>query len=89
MALEKNDVLVYTTQTCPYCQRAKNLLHHKGIEFQEIDVSDPEKRMALVQRANGRQTVPQIFIKDQHIGGYDDLKALDDRGELDGLILGS
>lgn len=86
MTLEESDVLVYTTKTCPYCQRAKELLRHKRIAFKEIDVSDPAERASLVKKAHGRQTVPQIFIKDRHIGGYDDLKALDDRGELEALL---
>jgi glutaredoxin 3 len=86
MTLQENDVLIYTTPLCPYCQRAKELLLQKGAKFKEIDVSDPSKRLALVEKAGGRKTVPQIFIRNQHIGGYDDLKALDDKGELDQLL---
>lgn len=79
-------VVVYTTNTCPYCQRAKDLLGLKGIPFQEINVTDPEARLALVEKAQGRKTVPQIFIHDAPIGGYDDLKALDEKGELSRLL---
>lgn len=84
--LNENDILIYTTKTCPYCHGAKELLRHKGVNFKEIDVSGSDARMALIEKAKGRKTVPQIFIKGQHIGGYDDLKALDDRGELDPLL---
>ena len=87
MALQESDILVYTTKVCPYCHAAKGLLNQKGVKFKEIDVSDPVERLALIEKAKGRKTVPQIFIKNQHIGGYDDLKALDDRGELDPLLL--
>lgn len=81
------DVEVYTTQTCPYCVKAKTLLKTKGIPFKEIDVTgDDEARIALVQKANGMRTVPQIFINGKHIGGSDDLHALNDKGELDALL---
>jgi glutaredoxin 3 len=75
-------VRMYTTQVCPYCIRAKSLLKQRDIPFEEIDVSrDDEKRAWLVQ-ATGRRTVPQIFIGDEAIGGFDDLHALDKSGEL-------
>lgn len=75
-------VRMYTTQVCPYCIRAKALLKSKDIPFEEIDVSrDDEKRAWLVQ-ATGRRTVPQIFIGEEAIGGFDDLAALDRAGEL-------
>ena len=78
------DVVIYTTQTCPYCTKAKVLLESKNIQFKEIDVShNPTKRAELVVKAQGRKTVPQIFIKDKPIGGYDDLRLLEDQGELD------
>jgi glutaredoxin 3 len=78
---------IYTTSTCPYCYRAKSLLNAKKAPFIEIDVSrDPALRAKMTARANGKHTVPQIFIDDQHIGGCDDLHDLDDSGELDPLL---
>lgn len=82
------DITIYSTPVCPYCVRAKNLLKQKGQQFQEIDVSDDEARSKMIDRAGGRRTVPQIFIGDKHIGGYDDLAALDRKGELDALLAG-
>jgi len=80
-------VEIYTTQFCGYCVRAKQLLKRKGVAFDEFDVSlDDAKREAMSQRAGGRTTVPQIFINGQHIGGSDDLYALDSRGGLDSLL---
>jgi glutaredoxin 3 len=79
-------VKIYTTQTCPYCVRAKRLLQKKNVPYEEIDVGwDDEKRMQLIQRT-GRRTVPQIFIGDEHVGGSDDLYALEQRGELDAKL---
>jgi glutaredoxin 3 len=78
---------IYTTRFCPYCHAAKRLLSRKGVEFTEIDVSgDPKGRSDMVARANGRMTVPQIFIGSTHVGGYDDLSALDRAGKLDPLL---
>ncbi len=78
---------IYTTPTCPYCIAAKSLLQKKGITYEETDVSrDPQLRIAMTQRAGGRRTVPQIFIDGQHVGGSDDLHALEHRGKLDGLL---
>jgi glutaredoxin 3 len=78
---------IYTTRFCPYCHAAKRLLSRKGVEFTEIDVSgDPKGRSDMVARANGRMTVPQIFIGSTHVGGYDDLSALDKAGKLDPLL---
>ncbi|MGO9059599.1 MAG: glutaredoxin 3 [Candidatus Binataceae bacterium] len=80
-------VEVYTTQFCPFCVRAKSLLQQKGVAFEEIDVGDdPELRAAMIERAGGRRTVPEIFINGRIVGGYDDLKALDDAGGLDPLL---
>jgi glutaredoxin 3 len=80
-------VEVYTTPYCPYCIAAKELLQRKGIEFTEIDVAGrPELRAKMVERANGRYTVPQIFIGATHVGGCDDLYALDREGKLDGML---
>lgn len=77
---------IYTTPTCPYCHAAKSLLAEKGADYQEITVLDPSLRESMTQRAHGRRTVPQIFIDDEHIGGYDDMAALDRRGGLDPLL---
>jgi glutaredoxin 3 len=79
-------VEVYTTPTCPYCHAAKALLNEKGVAFTEITVLDPALREAMTERAHGRRTVPQIFIGDTHVGGYDDLSALDREGGLDPLL---
>jgi glutaredoxin 3 len=79
-------VEIYTTQWCPYCQAAKALLDDKGVAYDEVDAEDPEVRTAMVERASGRRTVPQIFIGDTHVGGYDDMAALDRRGKLDPLL---
>jgi glutaredoxin 3 len=80
---------IYTTPTCPYCLAAKRLLTKKGAAFEEISVAwDPLGRRRMSQRADGRSTVPQIFIDDRHIGGCDDLYALDRAGELDALLAG-
>jgi len=79
-------VEIYTTPTCPFCHAAKALLKDKGVDYSEITVLDPELREAMTQRAHGRRTVPQIFINDAHIGGYDDISALDRRGGLDPLL---
>ncbi|MDO5621782.1 MAG: glutaredoxin 3 [Paracoccus sp. (in: a-proteobacteria)] len=80
-------VEIYTTPTCPYCKRAKTLLQSKNVTYTEIDVSrDPSLRDAMTARANGRRTVPQIFIDDKGIGGSDDLHALDAQGKLDALL---
>ena len=77
---------IYTTPTCPYCHAAKALLADKGVDFTEITVLDPELREAMTQRARGRRTVPQIFIDETHVGGYDDMAALDRAGGLDPLL---
>lgn len=78
---------IYTTATCPYCHRAKALLARKGASFTEIPVDgDSAARAAMSERAGGKRTVPQIFIDGRHIGGSDDLYALDARGGLDPLL---
>ena len=79
-------VQIYTTQWCPYCHAAKSLLKEKGVTYDEVDATDPEVRMQMVDRAHGRRTVPQIFIGDTHVGGYDDMAALDRHGKLDPLL---
>ncbi len=79
-------VTMYTTPYCPYCVRAKRLLENKGAAFKDIDVSrQPQLRSEMMQKS-GRQTVPQIWIGKQHVGGFDDLWALDRSGKLDKLL---
>ena len=79
-------VKIYTTPICPYCHRAKRLLDTKGVPYEEIDVSsDDQARMNLAERT-GKRTVPQIFIGEQHVGGSDELLALDREGKLDSLL---
>lgn len=80
-------VTIYTTGWCPYCQAAKALLTKKGVAFEEIDVDgNMELRQEMTAKAGGRTSVPQIFIGGRHVGGSDDLHALDARGELDPLL---
>jgi glutaredoxin 3 len=83
-------VEIYTTPLCGYCHAAKRLLTQKGAAFEETDISrDPALRRAMMDRAGGRHTVPQIFIDGRHIGGCDDLHALDQAGGLDPLLAGA
>lgn len=78
---------IYTSPTCGYCHAAKRLLAQKGADYTEIDVAgDPSRRSEMLGRANGRRTVPQIFIDGRHVGGCDDLYALDADGKLDPLL---
>jgi glutaredoxin 3 len=80
-------IKIYTTPICPYCVRAKALLKKKGASFEEIDVfMDADKRTEMETRSGGRYTVPQIFIGERHVGGCDDLYALERAGELDSLL---
>lgn len=82
-----SNIIIYTTEICPYCVRAKQLLDSKGVTYQEIRVdANPALRNEMVARAGGRRTVPQIFINDQPIGGCDDLMTLEISGELDSLL---
>lgn len=82
-------VEIYTTPSCPFCHRAKALLTGKSVVFEEINVAgDPDLRNAMMERAGGRRTVPQIFIDNAHIGGSDDLYALEAEGRLDPLLTG-
>jgi glutaredoxin 3 len=86
--MSQPDVVVYLAGWCPYCQRARGLLSKKGVQVREIDVDDdPQLREEMIARS-GRRTVPQIFIGEKHVGGCDDLLALDERGELDRLLEG-
>lgn len=77
---------IYTTRWCPYCSMAKALLTNKGVAYNEIDASAGDVRKAMIQRANGRMTVPQIFVGKTHVGGSDDLHALERAGKLDALL---
>ena len=83
-------VEIYTTPLCPYCWRAKRLLDRKGIRYTEIDLwQEPDRRTEMVKRAEGRRTVPQVFIDGRGIGGSDELAVLEANGELDALLDGS
>lgn len=84
---KQNPVVVYSKDYCPYCTAAKNLLTQKGAGYTEIDLTQkPELRDDMIKKANGRTTVPQIFVGQTHVGGFDDMKALDEEGKLDGLL---
>ena len=81
------DVVIYTKPGCPYCASALALLNKKGADYTEIVASnDPAKKQEMIQKSNGRMTFPQIFIDGKHIGGSDDLRALDAKGGLDPLL---
>jgi glutaredoxin 3 len=83
------EIEIYTTNTCPYCVRAKELFKRKNTFFKEIDVTnDPDLREAMTAKAGGRRSVPQIFINGKHVGGCDDLYALDQEGKLDPMLQG-
>jgi glutaredoxin 3 len=79
-------VTIYTTPLCPYCAQAKALLKRKNIPYTEIDVRDGDARAAMTKKANGRRTVPQIFIGTTHVGGCDDIHDLERQGKLDPLL---
>ncbi len=79
-------VTVYSTRVCPYCMLAKRLLGNKGVSYQEIMVDQNDSLRAEMMQRSGRRTVPQIFIGDRHVGGFDDLAALDRAGQLDPLL---
>ena len=80
-------VTIYTRAFCPYCSRALSLLKSKGADFTEIDAGmDPDKKAEMVQRANGARTFPQIFIGDKHVGGCDEMMALERAGKLDPML---
>ncbi|MBP7252623.1 MAG: glutaredoxin 3 [Alphaproteobacteria bacterium] len=80
-------IVVYSGPNCPYCWRAKQLLKHKGAPFTEIDVRADSAALAeMLAKSQGKQTIPQIFIDDKHVGGCDDLYALDQAGQLDPLL---
>jgi glutaredoxin 3 len=80
-------VEIYTWSTCPFCLRAKSLLNKKGVNFTEYSIDgDDDARAKMAQRANGRRSLPQIFINDNHIGGCDDIHALERQGKLDEML---
>ncbi len=80
-------ITIYTSMWCPYCTMAKRLLNEKGAEFEEIDVTmNASKRAKMVERAGGRTSVPQIFVGDTHVGGCDELHALEAQGKLDPML---
>jgi glutaredoxin 3 len=84
------DIVVYSTGWCPYCVRARALLERKGLPFREIKIDEnPAEREAMLARSGGRRTVPQIFVGDHHVGGFDELYALDKAGKLDALTAGA
>ncbi|RDD60982.1 glutaredoxin 3 [Ferruginivarius sediminum] len=81
------EVTIYSSMMCGFCHRAKQLLKKKGVDYNEIDVLfNPGRKQEMMQRANGRHTVPQIFIGDEHVGGCDELYALEREGKLDGML---
>lgn len=81
------NVTIYSTQLCPYCVMAKRLLKSKGVTFEDINLNaEPGRRAEMLERSGGRRTVPQIFVGDTHVGGNDDLQALDRAGKLDPLL---
>jgi glutaredoxin 3 len=82
-------VEIYTKYMCPYCFRAKLLLENKGVEYVEYDAAGGPNRDEMLSRSHGRTTVPQIFIDDVHVGGCDDLVALDNGGKLDPMLAGA
>ena len=87
MSEQAGRVTMYTTTFCPYCVRAKALLRKKGVAVEEINLDgDPEGRQSLIQKTGGLRTVPQIWVGTVHVGGFDDLYALDRRGALDPLL---
>jgi glutaredoxin 3 len=80
------EIIIYTKEICPYCVRAKALLQRKNQTFKEIKITDEKIKEEMIQKSGGRMTVPQIFINDKHVGGCDDLYALESAGKLDDLL---
>lgn len=80
------NIVIYSKDPCPYCVRAKSLLQRKGAKFEEIKITDDATRQEMIEKSGGRMTVPQIFIGETHVGGFDDLYALDQEGKLDELL---
>lgn len=86
MSANGPDVVMYSTTYCPYCDRARTLLARKGVAYREIKVDDEPSQREVMMKRSGRRTVPQIFIGEHHVGGFDDLYALDRAGQLDPLL---
>jgi glutaredoxin 3 len=87
MFMSTPDIVMYSTHFCAFCDRARQLFARKRVSIREIKIDEqPEQRDIMLKRATGRRTVPQIFIGERHIGGFDDLAALDRKGELDPLL---
>lgn len=86
MRFAKSQILVYSTGFCPYCIRARRLLNRKRVRFLEIRVDRDPEQWVEMERRSGRNTVPQIFVGETHVGGYDDMATLDRQGELDGIL---
>ena len=84
--MSQPDILIYATRSCPFCVAARTLLHAKGVDWKEVLIDEVPSERAVMMSRSGRHTVPQIFIGDQHIGGFDDLQALDQAGGLDPLL---
>ena len=83
-----DQIIIYSSYNCGYCNLAKKLLDQKQIKYQEINIQDdPSQRDIMLERANGKRTVPQIFVNDHHVGGFDELNKLVQKGELDSLLL--
>ncbi|KYH12422.1 glutaredoxin 3 [Neorickettsia sp. 179522] len=83
-----HETVIYVKESCPYCTKAKELLNRKGISYAVVDITNkPDLAAVVVKKSGGRKTVPQIFINDVCIGGFDDLKALDESGKLNDLLL--
>jgi glutaredoxin 3 len=88
--MNAKDIVMYSTAWCGYCQRARNLFERKGLAYREIKVDeDMRERDAMLQKSGGRRTVPQIFIGERHVGGYEELVELDRDGGLDRLLAGA
>ena len=83
-----SEIIVYANQSCPFCIRARKLLDVKGLEYDLIDVTGSPERWAQMEERSGRNTIPQVFVKGQHVGGYDDLYAADQSGRLDEMLKG-
>ena len=79
-------IIIYSKEVCPYCVRAKALLQKKGVAFEEIKITDDKTKQEMIEKSGGRMSVPQIFINEKHIGGCDDLYALDKSGKLDEIL---
>lgn len=82
----ERQIVMYGNRWCPYCNMAKRFLKRKGVSFEEVNVGRNDEQRRLMEQRSGRNTVPQVFVGEMHLGGYTDLKALDEAGELDDLL---